>query len=121
MMQTMMDPHLLPCGHIADKPTLDQLVRKECFLDRVPFRRADLIHFMPHITKLEKISKKAFLSSTSPSSSGSSSSSSSSLDPPSPGTSSATSSPSIQGARKHSLKPAGNTLVLFSLLFLAYL
>jgi len=54
LMQSMRDPHLLPCGHIADKFSLVSLVTKECSLDRTPFNVQHLVPVVPHITRLRR-------------------------------------------------------------------
>jgi hypothetical protein len=51
-MQTMRDPMLLPCGHIADRTSI--LAVGYCGFDRVPFRVDELIPVNPAITVLLK-------------------------------------------------------------------
>jgi len=51
-MQSMRDPVLLPCGHIADYETMQEL--HYCSLDRLPFSRSLTVRISPNITKLYK-------------------------------------------------------------------
>eukprot|EP01119_Soliformovum_irregulare_P018869 TRINITY_DN5873_c0_g2_i2.p2 TRINITY_DN5873_c0_g2~~TRINITY_DN5873_c0_g2_i2.p2 ORF type:complete len:209 (-),score=37.10 TRINITY_DN5873_c0_g2_i2:74-700(-) len=53
MMQTMRNPTLLPCGHIADGETISGL-RRCCPLDRAPFHPKDLLPVNPRITRLDR-------------------------------------------------------------------
>jgi hypothetical protein len=52
LMQTMRNPQLLPCGHIADQESA--LALGYCALDRQKFKKEQLITVNPRITRLDK-------------------------------------------------------------------
>eukprot|EP01126_Amoeba_proteus_P042990 TRINITY_DN4689_c0_g2_i13.p1 TRINITY_DN4689_c0_g2~~TRINITY_DN4689_c0_g2_i13.p1 ORF type:complete len:341 (-),score=42.79 TRINITY_DN4689_c0_g2_i13:93-1115(-) len=59
LMQTMRQPVLLPCGHIADKSSVGQF--RACSFDRKEFKFDDLLNLEPKISYLCKVDGKWFV------------------------------------------------------------